>query len=102
MSGDAGVWPIGPAANPAKPAPSLTRPSKLDMGTSFADGFAFMSTNWAKKNSIPSSSARFLTASAAGLAMVVAICAPLLDPGRKDSHERGGISTVLQDAIYAS
>src|SRR5256885_11558310 len=82
MSGDAGVWPIGPAANPAKPAPSLTRPSKFDMGTSFADGLAFMSTNWAKKNSIPSSSARFLTASAAGLAMVVAIGeTPLLDPG---------------------
>src|SRR6185312_12513347 len=73
MSGDAGVWPIGPAANPAKPAPSLTSPSKFDMGTSFADGLAFMSTNWAKKNSIPSSSARFLTAAAAGLAMVVAI-----------------------------
>src|SRR6478752_6263256 len=73
MSGDAGVCPIGPAANPANPAPSVTRPSKFDIGTSFADGFAFMSTNWAKKNSIPSFSARFLIASAAGLAMVVAI-----------------------------
>jgi hypothetical protein len=45
MSGEAGDWPIGPAAKPAKPAPSDTSPSKFDIGTSFADGFAFMSTN---------------------------------------------------------
>src|SRR5438067_2110151 len=104
MSGDAGVWPIGPAANPAKPAPSLTRPSKFDMGTSFADGLAFMSTNWAKKNSIPSSSARFLTASAAGLAMVVAIGETPFARSRegKHSHERRRISTRLQEGNYAS
>ena len=29
MSGEAGVWPIGPAAKPAKPAPSVTRPSQF-------------------------------------------------------------------------
>src|SRR6478735_5904027 len=40
MSGDAGVCPIGPAANPANPAPSVTRPSKFDIGTSFAEGFS--------------------------------------------------------------
>ena len=45
MSGEAGVCPIGPAAKPAKPAPSLTRPSQFSIGTSFADGFAFISTN---------------------------------------------------------
>ena len=73
MSGDAGVCPIGPAAKPANPAPSLTRPSKFDIGTSLADGFACMSTNCAKKNSIPSSSALLLIASAAGRAMIVAI-----------------------------
>ena len=73
MSGEAGVCPIGPAAKPANPAPSDTSPSKFDMGTSLADGFAFMSTNCAKKNSIPSSSALLLIASAAGRAMVVAI-----------------------------
>ena len=54
MSGDAGVCPIGPAAKPAKPAPSVTRPSQFSIGTSFADGFAFISTNWAKKNLMPS------------------------------------------------
>src|SRR6476646_7703659 len=80
MAGDAGVWPIGPAANPANPAPSVTSPSQFSIGTSLADGFAFMSTNCAKKNSIPSSSARLLIASAAGRAMIVAI-PPSPSPG---------------------
>ncbi len=57
-SGDAGVWPIGPAAKPANPAPSSIIPSKFDIGTSFAFGLPCMSTNCAKKNSIPSASAR--------------------------------------------
>ena len=49
MSGDAGDWPIGPAANPANPAPSPTKPSQFDIGTNFADGFACMSTIAARK-----------------------------------------------------
>src|SRR6478609_11150422 len=104
MSGDAGVWPIGPAAKPANPAPSLTRPSKFDMGTSLADGLAFMSTNWAKMNSIPSSSARFLTASAAGLAMVVAIGeTPFArSRGANTTMNAGEFQPALQDAVYAS
>src|SRR5579871_3012391 len=82
MSGEAGVWPIGPAANPAKPAPSLTMPSKFDIGTSLADGLACMSTNWAKKNSIPSASAcrRTCSASAVRFSVATAIAHLRLDP----------------------
>src|SRR6185437_268874 len=73
MSGDASVWPIGPAANPANPAPSVTSPSQFSIGTSLADGFAFMSTNWAKKNLMPSSSAFLRIVYASGRALTVAI-----------------------------
>ena len=52
MSGSLGTWPISPAAKPAKPAPSLTRSSRLAAGTSFALGRPYRSTNCAKKNSI--------------------------------------------------
>src|SRR6266511_2057686 len=52
MSGSLGTWPISPAANPAKPAPSLRRSSRYAAGTSLALGRAYMSTNCAKKNSI--------------------------------------------------
>ena len=58
MSGSLGTWPISPAAKPAKPAPSSTRSSRLAAGTSFALGRAYMSTNCAKKNSMPRSSDR--------------------------------------------
>ena len=63
MSGDAGVWPIGPAANPANPAPSSIIESKFWIGTSLALGLPCMSTNCAKKNSMPSALARFLSSS---------------------------------------
>ena len=48
MSGSLGTWPISPAANPAKPAPSVTRSSRFAAGNSFALGRAYMSTNCAK------------------------------------------------------
>ena len=57
MSGDAGDWPIGPAAKPANPTPSVIRSSNEDAGTNLAQGLPCMSTNIAKKNSIPSASA---------------------------------------------
>src|SRR3954452_11153063 len=79
MSGEAGVCPIGPAAKPANPAPSVTRLSKFDAGTSFADGFACMSTNCAKKNSIPSFSARRRISSAEGASASVAMSSPVWD-----------------------
>ena len=53
ISGSAGTWPISPAAKPAKPAPSVARSSRYAAGISFALGRAYMSTNWAKKNSMP-------------------------------------------------
>ena len=77
MSGDAGVWPIGPAANPAKPAPSDTILSQFVIGTSFADGLAFISTNCAKTNSIPSASARFRAASASVAILTLLWCGDL-------------------------
>ena len=54
MSGDEGVWPMGPAAKPAKPAPSASRPSMAETGTILAQGLPCMSTNMAKRNSTPS------------------------------------------------
>src|SRR5215470_2959068 len=57
MSGSAGLWPIGPAAKPAKPAPPPIRTSSASIGTILAQGLPFMSTNMAKKNSTPSDSA---------------------------------------------
>ena len=63
-SGLSGVWPMSPAAKPAKPAPSASRPSSCCAGTSFALGFACMSTNCAKRNSIPSSATARRTSSA--------------------------------------
>src|SRR5580698_9757464 len=53
-SGDDGTWPIGPAAKPAKPAPSAMRPSMAETGTNLAQGLPCMSTNMAKRNSTPS------------------------------------------------
>ena len=47
MSGSAGDCPMGPAANPAKPAPSIISPSRLLTGTSFAHGLPCISTNMA-------------------------------------------------------
>ena len=47
MSGLEGSWPIGPAANPAKPAPSLISPSRALTGTSLAHGFPCISVNMA-------------------------------------------------------
>src|ERR1700730_16453144 len=58
MSGSAGVWPIGPAAKPAKPAPPPVRTPSASSGIIFAHGFPCISTNMAKKNSTPSDSAR--------------------------------------------
>ncbi len=63
MSGEAGVWPIGPAAKPANPAPSSSRSSMAWTGISLAFGLPCISTNWARKNSIPSSFARLRTSS---------------------------------------
>src|SRR5580658_4013838 len=54
MSGEDGVWPIGPAANPAKPAPSARSPSMAEAGTILAHGLPCMSTNMANRNSTPS------------------------------------------------
>ena len=48
MSGSLGTWPISPAANPAKPAPSVDEVVEVRGGMSFALGRAYMSTNWAK------------------------------------------------------
>src|SRR3990170_600585 len=67
MSGSAGVWPISPAAKPAKPAPFSTKSSRFQAGISFALGRACMSTNCAKKNSIPSSSERVRISSSVGV-----------------------------------
>ena len=101
MSGDAGDCPIGPAANPANPRPSPTNPSQFDIGTSFADGFAFMSTNWAKKNSIPSFSACFLTDSVVGIAMAGTPCPgvgpPTLARTQADFHRNRGPSPMLRE-----
>src|SRR5689334_22833859 len=57
MSGSAGDWPIGPAANPANPAPPPVSTSSASTGIIFAQGLPCMSTNMAKKNSTPSDSA---------------------------------------------
>src|SRR5579863_10270058 len=54
ISGDEGDWPIGPAANPAKPAPSAMRLSMAETGTILAHGLPCRSTNMAKRNSTPS------------------------------------------------
>src|SRR5271154_4415971 len=54
MSGDDGVWPIEPAANPANPAPSDISPSMAETGTILAHGLPCKSTNIAKRNSTPS------------------------------------------------
>ena len=70
MSGSAGTWPISPAAKPAKPAPSLARSSRHAAGISFALGRAYMSTNCAKKNSMPRSSACARISSTVGAAIV--------------------------------
>src|SRR6185437_10770283 len=53
MSGSSGPWPMSPAANPAKPAPSVSRSSRWWAGTSFALGLPCMSTNCANRNSMP-------------------------------------------------
>src|SRR4051794_30832123 len=50
MSGSFGRWPMSPAANPAKPAPSVSRSSRWVAGTSLAFGLACMSTNCANRN----------------------------------------------------
>ena len=63
MSGSAGLWPIGPAANPAKPAPPPVSTSMASIGIILAHGLPCMSTNMAKKNSTPSDSARVLRSS---------------------------------------
>ena len=47
MSGSAGDCPIGPAAKPAKPAPSFISPSRLLTGTSLAQGLPCISVNMA-------------------------------------------------------
>src|SRR5215472_4710755 len=57
MSGSAGLWPIGPAAKPANPAPPPTRTSSASIGTILAHGLPCISTNMAKKNATPSDSA---------------------------------------------
>src|SRR5215470_17363854 len=57
MSGSAGLWPIGPAANPANPAPPPARTSSASTGTILAHGLPCISTNMAKKNATPSASA---------------------------------------------
>ena len=72
MSGSLGTCPISPAAKPAKPAPSVTRSSRFWTGTSFALGRAYMSTNCAKKNSIPRSFASRRMSSTVGAVVAVA------------------------------
>ena len=69
MSGDDGVWPIGPAAKPANPAPSANRPSMAETGTILAQGLPCMSTNMAKRNSTPSR----LVASVSSAAFVIEV-----------------------------
>src|SRR5581483_4687844 len=82
MSGSLGSWPISPAANPAKPAPSATRPSRLAAGTSFALGRPYRSTNCAKKNSTPRSAAACRTSSSLG-SPTTTITAPILRERRE-------------------
>src|SRR5688572_3304036 len=55
MSALCGPWPISPAANPANPAPSSKKSSRWAAGTSLAEGFPHMSTNWARRDSVPRS-----------------------------------------------
>ena len=62
-SGSCGPCQISPVAKPAKPAPSAKTSSRWFAGTSFAFGLPYISTNWAKTNSIPMSSTSFLTSS---------------------------------------
>ncbi len=64
MSGDDGVWPIGPAAKPANPAPSESSPSTAETGTILAQGLPCMSTNMAKRKSTPSRSVASLSSAA--------------------------------------
>ena len=47
MSGSAGVWLMGPAANPANPAPTSSNSSRLVTGTNLAHGLPCISTNMA-------------------------------------------------------
>ncbi len=53
MSGLFGVWPISPGREAREAGASLSRSSRCAAGTSFAFGLACMSTNCAKKNSMP-------------------------------------------------
>src|SRR2546429_2548258 len=75
ISGSLGIWPISPAAKPAKPAPSEARSSRFAAGTSFALGRPYMSTNCAKKNSTPRPLVIFLTSSSLG-SVATAIAPP--------------------------
>src|SRR5690349_19202584 len=108
MSGEAGDWPIGPAANPAKPAPSVTRLSQFVIGTSLADGLAFISTNCAKKNSMPSSSAFLRITSTSGRVLVVAMVDPFSRTRRTDQDvtnrlaAKGGFSRIRAPARDAA
>src|ERR1700685_3840876 len=69
MSGEEGVWPMGPAAKPANPAPSGESPSMAETGTILAHGLPCMSTNMAKRNSTPSR----LVAAVSSAAFVLAV-----------------------------
>src|SRR5437773_10596177 len=63
MSGSCGPCPSSPVAKPANPAPSANTSSRCAAGTSFAFGLPYISTNCAKRNSIPILSTSFLTSS---------------------------------------
>src|ERR1700723_3413560 len=74
MSGDDGVWPMGPAANPANPAPSAKRPSMAETGTILAHGLPCMSTNMAKRNS---TSSRVVAATSSSLVVIGPVSAAI-------------------------
>src|SRR5215469_12838195 len=89
MSGSAGDWPIGPAANPANPAPPPVSTSVASTGIILAHGLPCISTNIAKKNSTPSDSARALSwASASDMARSVVEVAVSQAPARRGSALR--------------
>src|SRR3954451_22356498 len=100
MSGSLGSWPISPAANPAKPAPSATSASRLAAGTSFALGRPYRSTNCAKKNSTPRSAACSLICSSFGSpATAISFLLRLCQTGRQYYEEASDLPDVTASTL---